>query len=250
MRDITVKDLVKSFSMDYALIPEHVLVRICKSIMNGVIKIIRDEKGNISFRKCDIHTIYKDIAAEDFANEFMDLDESRALTKREEMLATRQTYEAKGIYTKRLRSGREIKEWTIEDVIPVDYVHQQVPKEVMRKYQNMNRCGNNYKTAARELSKEIARRFFFEVMNRLMESDRLVITKDISLYIGTPKPPRWKTLKTIRNKRVKTPYRNRYYGVVLDGVAHKYRFRMPYRRRKELRERVLSGQNFYYTPWL
>jgi hypothetical protein len=83
-----------------------------------------------------------------------------------------------------------------------------------------------------------------------MESDRLIIKDGISLYIGTP---RNRTVVKARKKRMYRkdpgPYK-RHHGVVLDGLGHKYFFRMPFRRRKELAERIKNGQHFYHTPWL
>lgn len=83
-----------------------------------------------------------------------------------------------------------------------------------------------------------------------MESDRLIIKDGIYLYIGTP---RNRTKVKARKKRSysSTPGpHKRYHGIVLDGFEHKYFLRMPFRRRKELSERIRGGQNFYHTPWL
>lgn len=103
---------------------------------------------------------------------------------------------------------------------------------------------------AARLGNEIFRRFLMETMNRLMESDRLLIKDNIYLYIGTP---RNRTVVKARKKKLygvaSGPYK-RHYGVVLDGIGHRYFFRMPFRRRKELAERIKGGQHFYHTPWL
>lgn len=83
-----------------------------------------------------------------------------------------------------------------------------------------------------------------------MESDRLHVKDDIYMYIGTP---RNRKVVKARKKRlysaVPGPYK-RHFGVVLDGINHKYFFRMPFRRRNELAQRIKRGQNFHYTPWL
>lgn len=81
-----------------------------------------------------------------------------------------------------------------------------------------------------------------------MESERLVINKELSLYIGTPKQPKKSPKKQQKFKVVGD--KRKVYGVVLDGMEHEYFFRMPLRRRKELMQRILKGQNFCYTPWL
>lgn len=83
-----------------------------------------------------------------------------------------------------------------------------------------------------------------------MESDRLHIKDNIYLYIGTPR-----NRKVVKSRKKKQyglkpgPYK-RYRGIVLDGFEHRYFFRMPFRRRKELSDRIKNGQNFAYTPWL
>lgn len=81
-------------------------------------------------------------------------------------------------------------------------------------------------------------------MDRLMESDRLVLPDGASLLIARTKKDPKRVVKYNKYKQIYWANRGFEYKVVMHGFPHKYYFRMPLRRRLELRDRINKGQNF------
>lgn len=82
------------------------------------------------------------------------------------------------------------------------------------------------------------------VINHLMESDRLVLSEGRSLMIAWTKLNRKRVVNTRKKRQICWGHLGENCGVILHGMEHKYYFRMPRRRRIELSQRIVAGQNF------
>lgn len=77
-----------------------------------------------------------------------------------------------------------------------------------------------------------------------MEGDRILLPYGKIMYIGViPDNPR-RIAKWRKKKALNLHTNGRRYGVKLIGMDHDCYFRMPFRRRKELVDRINGGQNF------
>lgn len=138
-----------------------------------------------------------------------------------------------------------INEFTTRDILPILHFLNNTPKEVLALYKNPEHVGRKYKMVAEFVACHVFRHFMHILVNRLMESDRLVIDDQLSLFIGTVKKNPKKVAKARKKKQIYFATLGRRYGVVLHGMEHDFYFRMPYRRRKELYDRITEGQNFF-----
>lgn len=78
----------------------------------------------------------------------------------------------------------------------------------------------------------------------MMEGDRIILPYGKIMYIGViPDNPK-RIAKWRKKKQLNLHTDGKRYGVKLIGMEHSCYFRMPYRRRKELYERIIAGQNF------
>lgn len=135
-------------------------------------------------------------------------------------------------------------EYRIRDFIPEDYIIEKLGKDKLSKFIDPYTTGRKFKPIAGRLGSLIIRLFFKKVIDRLMNSDILDIGYGRRLYIGRIR----ENPKMIAKKRKRVNplllTMGKRYGVVMDGFSHNYYFRMPFRRRKELYERIKSGQSF------
>jgi len=112
-------------------------------------------------------------------------------------------------------------------------------------YKDPRSTGNNWKELARRVGNEVFRHFLYIVVSRLMEGDRLIFDDSISLFIGTIKNNPKGIAKPRKKRQIYFENPGYRRGIVLHGLDHEYFFRMPFRRRKELVERIKNGQEFY-----
>src|SRR5258708_14532997 len=75
--------------------PIEVVRHIAHSAIETWMDIIRNKKGRIQMRMCDIHTIYYEIRPEEMRARMADLNEARVLTEEEEVLSKLIHVEAK-----------------------------------------------------------------------------------------------------------------------------------------------------------
>lgn len=101
--------------------------------------------------------------------------------------------------------------------------------------------GRKKKLTAQRAYSKLMRMFWKKVVDRLMMSEVFHIDNELSMYIGRLD----KDVNYVRSPGYK-PYLQllNTHGVILNGFFHRYYFRMPARRRKELRERIKRGQSF------
>lgn len=138
----------------------------------------------------------------------------------------------------------EFTEYRIDDLVDPKYIRSVVPKEVMCMYIDPNQVGRKLDPMAAKVGKTIVRDAIAYIVDRMMESDRLLLPYGKQMYIGViPNNP-----KRIAKRRKKVELNlhtgGKRFGVRMDGTKENYYFRMPKRRRKELRERIMNGQWF------
>lgn len=131
-----------------------------------------------------------------------------------------------------------------DDITPVDLIRSSFPKEEILKLTNPDSVGRKPKMVAERLNAVIIRAFWSKVISRLMESEVLQINPYTSMYVGVTDIRG--SGRAVKHRKKKMAYlrQSKIYGIVLNGFFHEYYFLMPYRRRKELFERLKKGQNF------
>lgn len=131
------------------------------------------------------------------------------------------------------------KQYTFEDFFTTTEIYK-LKKADRDKIIDPSTTGRKRALTARRISAKLIRMFWARVVDRLMESDRLVIDPYTSMYIGVERM--YNPKKHRRPKKVVIS--DYIYGIVLNGFFHDYFFRMPARRRAELYERLRQGQSF------
>lgn len=132
-------------------------------------------------------------------------------------------------------------EYRVENLLPVSRIRKVIDDKALA------RC-YHYKSAedaARRLSGKIISRFMFHVVEHLMNSDRVDLGKGRFFYIGivNNKDNGIFAKKSYPFSTVATG--GKKYGICIQGEACQYYVRMPARRRRELRDRIVRGQQFY-----
>lgn len=138
-----------------------------------------------------------------------------------------------------------IKEHTTHDLIPILYIRNNVSKEALALYKNPEQVGRKYEKVAQIVGARIFRHFLFLLVNHLMDSDRVVLQGGESIFIGLHKKNSERVASYRKKRQIYFANNGRRYGIILYGLDHKYYFRMPHRRRLELRDRINKGQRFY-----
>jgi len=120
-----------------------------------------------------------------------------------------------------------------------------VSKEDLRKFSPTYwRAFRNYNKIAALLSKKIVHMFFDKVMDKLMDSDRVILPPSTigdklehELYIGvTDKTSeKWLNLHT----------GGAAYSLIMTNLPLETRFKLSKKRKLELQKRILNGQPFY-----
>jgi hypothetical protein len=133
------------------------------------------------------------------------------------------------------------KEYRFEDLVPVSMMYK-LAKEDLHKLCDPYSTGRKRRLTAQRAYSRLIRLFWSKAIDRMMQSDRLLVDNDITMYIG--KVDKDKNL--IYDKTHKKSYLRmaNTHGVILNGFFHNYYFRMPARRRRELRKRLKNGQSF------
>lgn len=131
-------------------------------------------------------------------------------------------------------------QYSFEDMVSLSMMRK-LPKEDLEKLVDPSSTGRKKKLTAQRAYSKLVRLFWKKVIDRLMESDRFLIDDEISMYIGRLD----KDVNQVTRKNYK-PHLGwlNTHGVILNGFFHNYYFRMPGRRRRELRARLKKGQSF------
>ena len=138
---------------------------------------------------------------------------------------------------------REFHEINLNDLSDINYITENVPQSLSSKYINVDSVGRKKKRVAQKLTNAVLRKFFQLLIDHLFDLDRLVIRKKYSMYIGKLRKPH--LVKKNKQHQHNFHTDGKWYGVVLDGLNHRYFFRMPRRRREELRKRIQEGEQYY-----
>lgn len=139
-------------------------------------------------------------------------------------------------------------EYSYQDVVNADVIalaRQHVDKDTLKSVYDFESAGRSYNKLAFLLGKKILRLFLEKVVDHLMASDRIILGNEKYMYIGViPNNPD-RMVKLSKQGDPLVHSRGRRYGVKMTGVGREHYFRMPYRRRLELSERIKNGQSFY-----
>lgn len=131
-------------------------------------------------------------------------------------------------------------QYSFEDMVPVAMMRK-LDKEDLLKLVDPASTGRKKKLTAQRAYARLVRMFWKKVIDRLMESERFLIDDEISMYIGRVDKDENQILTSHYKPHV---YLYNTHGVILNGFFHRYYFRMPGRRRRELRARLKKGQSF------
>lgn len=113
-------------------------------------------------------------------------------------------------------------------------------------YKNPEHTGNNWKRVSTYVGVRIFKHFMHLMVNRLLESDRVILRPGVSMFIGTIKNNPDSIAKRHKKKQIYWENPGYRYGLVVWGaIEHEYFFRMPARRRQELVLRIKEGQSFH-----
>lgn len=135
-------------------------------------------------------------------------------------------------------------EYGIADLVDPSYIRSELPRMVMATYINPDHVGRKLDKMAEKVGKVIVRDMMRYIVDRLMQSDRLMLPYGKQLYIGVipDNPKRIAKKHKLRNLCLETG--GKRFGVRMDGTKENYYFRMPRRRRTELATRLLNNQWF------
>ena len=137
-----------------------------------------------------------------------------------------------------------LEQYTIHDLVPIQYIRDRVSKEVLKTVRSHNAAGRKYSKQAFALGHRIIRTFLAVVVDKIMEGDRILLPNGKILYIGIIPHNPHRIAKWRKKKKLYLHTQGRRYGVKLVGMEHNAYFRMPYRRRAELRDNILEGKNY------
>jgi len=142
------------------------------------------------------------------------------------------------------------KEYNYEDVSSklVDYIWKRIPKEELNKLVPMLSQHPSRKRWTHRFYTAFMRAFLKQLVDELMESNRVIINDKMMLFIGKIQDDPDRIVKKHKHK-VSFEEDDSRFAVVLAGVDHSYYFRLRSDRRKELHLRLEKGQNFHgYAP--
>lgn len=145
-----------------------------------------------------------------------------------------------------LRSGavHDFTEYRIADLVDVEYLREVIPREVLGMYSDPETVGRKLNPMACKVGKTVIRDMFTYIIDRLMESDRLLLPNGKQMYIGSiPRNPN-RIIKQHKKYRLNLHTGGKTFAVRMDGTKENYYFRMPSRRRRELYQRIMKGQWF------
>jgi hypothetical protein len=135
-------------------------------------------------------------------------------------------------------------EYGINDLVDCKDIRAHLSKEVMSTYIDPYAVGRKLDKMASHVGKVIVRDMFTYIVDRLMQSDRLILPYGKEMYIGhIPHNPK-RIAKKWKLHELNLHSGGKRFGVRMDGTKENYYFRMPKRRRKELRQRIMDGQWF------
>lgn len=129
-----------------------------------------------------------------------------------------------------------------------NYIFANIDREDINFEVNGDNYGRKRKPWAAAYYKKVMNTVWKHIVEHILESDRVLIphkkTPSI-LYIGQiPDNPK-RIAKRRKKKQVRFATNDVRYGVVLDGFDHSYYFRMSFRNRCRLYERIKAGQNYH-----
>ena len=137
-----------------------------------------------------------------------------------------------------------LKQFTIRDLVPIQYIREKVANETLKNIRDHQGSGRNYNKQAFTLGQRIIRIFLKNIIDKMMEGDRILLPYGKIMYIGMIPDNPHRIAKWKKKKALNLHTNGRRYGVKLIGMEHDCYFRMPSRRRKELADRINGGQNF------
>ena len=136
-------------------------------------------------------------------------------------------------------------EHTYEDIVDVEVIRAHVGKDTLLQTGNLETAGRSYNKLAFLLGKKILRLFLEKVVDHLMNSDRITFGREKSMYIGLIKHNPERMVKASKQNDPLVHSGGKRYGVKMTGIGRDHYFRIPYRRRVELKDRIMKGQPFY-----
>ena len=138
------------------------------------------------------------------------------------------------------------KRYGIADLIDIEFIRLNVPKEVMSIYRDPEHVGRKLNLMAHATGAAILRSAFKIIADELLESNRLNLPYGRQLFIGAlshnPLRKKIKYRNVERNLNLRT--NGVVFGMQMTGTKKNYYFRMPSPRRMELRNRIYAGQWF------
>lgn len=136
-------------------------------------------------------------------------------------------------------------EYGIDDIIPIDIIRKNVEKETLKQVADSYVVGRNLNKLANILGKKIVRIFIRILTEHLLDSDRIILGYGRSMYIGPiPHNPKRTVAKRWKNNHLFHTGGKRY-GIILEGTSYRPYFRMPFRNRKKLAEKIFEGNRYY-----
>jgi hypothetical protein len=104
---------------------------------------------------------------------------------------------------------------------------------------------HSIKEAAARISRRILNRFIFHIVEQIMSSNRVNLGKDNFIYIGVVDDSNTRIVREWHKGEPLMATAGKRFGVVMRGDGERHYIRMPKRRRTELAQRILKGQQFY-----
>jgi len=139
---------------------------------------------------------------------------------------------------------REFKRHSLSDLVDTEFIRQNVSKEVMSIYKDPEHVGRKLDAMAHYTGAAILRSAFKIICDELLEGNRLNLPYGRQMFIGAlPHDPlrrkkMYKNVRRILNLRTN----GQVFGIRMTGARKNYYFRMPLRRRIELKDRIYKGQ--------
>ena len=137
-----------------------------------------------------------------------------------------------------------LKEFTIRDLVPTQYIKEKVDKKVLRGARDHQGTGRNYNRQAYTLGQKIIRMFLTKIVEKMLEGDRILLPYGKTMYIGVIPHNPHRIAKWRKKKQLNLHTQGKRYGIKLLGIKEKVYFRMPFRYRKELAMRIREGQSY------
>lgn len=135
-------------------------------------------------------------------------------------------------------------EYTLKDLVPISHIRNKVSKEDLSQWVDPYTTGRKWDPICERVGTSVIRTFFKHLVDAVMESNWVTLPDDVVCQIGTV-PTNSKRITKDKNKKVGLLHTGgKWKGIVLRGLLHNCYIRMPLRRRTELYQRIIDGQDF------